>query len=358
MTRPARITVHLDHIIHNTQLARQLHGQKVLAVIKANAYGHGDQKVAQALSRYVDGFAVACLEEAVTLRQSGISQPIILLEGPFTSQEVKEYDHYQLTPVIHQREQWQWWQENNLSHPVWLKVDTGMHRLGFNHDDLIALINKNTQQPKSHIAVLMTHLANADTLDDEKIKEPLERFKRVVDQFNLKTSIANSAAIMLHPQARGDWARPGLMLYGVDPLARNAKDVGLKPAMTFSSQVIATRWIKAGESVGYGSLFTAQKPTRVATIACGYADGYPRSAPTNTPVWINGKVVPLIGRVSMDMITVDISAHDDIQIGSAVELWGENIAVAEIASRSGTLAYELLCHTQRPGREYSLSRVE
>ncbi|HQT81636.1 MAG: alanine racemase [Ferrovum sp. 37-45-19] len=352
MTRPARITVHLNNIIHNTHVARKMHGGKILAVVKANAYGHGDRQVAAALAPHVEGFAVACLEEAIILREEGITQPIVLLEGPFSEQEVFEYNRYQLTPVIHHIDQWQWWSAVNSQKPIWLKLDTGMHRLGFNEFETIQLCSYKPNHPVPIVEVLMTHFANADSLNLGMVELPMQRFERVMQHFKVSSSVANSAAIMLHPQLRGHWARPGLMLYGVDPLGRVAEQVGLKPAMSFTSEVIALRWIEKGEAVGYGSLFTADKPTRVATIACGYADGYPRTAMHNAPVWINGEIVPLIGRVSMDMITVDVTHHHHVQVGSTVELWGERVSVADVARHGGTLAYELLCHTHRPSRYY------
>ncbi|MCC6068587.1 alanine racemase [Ferrovum sp. PN-J185] len=350
MTRPAKISINSNNIIQNCKLARQLHGGKLLAVVKANAYGHGDLLVARQLAEYVEGFAVACLEEAVVLREGGITHPIVLLEGPFSALEIPDYLHYQLTPVIHHIDQYAWWSEATSSQGIWLKFDTGMHRLGFQEKEINELFRNNKAQNSIRIDVLMTHFANADSIDPQLVHLPMERFKRVLSEMGIEGSIANSAAIMLHSQLRSNWARPGLMLYGVDPLGRAASEVGLKPVMKLTSEVIALRWIDVGESVGYGSTFTASQPTRVATIACGYADGYPRTAKNGTPVWINGKKLPLIGRVSMDMITVDVTQQADVQLGSQVELWGDNINVAEVAHCSGTLAYELLCHTHRPAR--------
>ncbi len=351
MTRPTCIHIHPDRLAHNFHIARRLHGGRILAVIKANAYGHGDIACAQALAPLADGFGVASLQEAVRLRAAGIDNPVVLLEGIFAAAEMEAVASHGLTPVIHDI-----WQIDALRQlpagttvPVWLKLDTGMHRLGVLPDVLPQAYEALKRSGRVSDVTLMTHFANADLPDARILDEPMRRFRDAQQSLPpLPTSLGNSGAILGHPEARGDWGRPGLMLYGVDPGAPAlASRQPLRPVMRFVSEISALRTISAGESVGYGSRFKAARTTRVGVVPCGYADGYPRSAGEGTPVAVGGGIAPLIGCVSMDMITVDLTDLPEAGLGTPVELWGDRIAVSEVASRAGTVAYELLCQARR-----------
>ncbi len=350
MARPTRFHIHLDHLVNNFKTARRLHGGRLLAVIKANAYGHGDEACAHALQDVADGFAVASTEEALRLRQAGIAGPIVLLEGVFSADEMREVVAHRLTPVVHTL-----WQVEVLLNtsfpaptPVWIKLDTGMHRLGFQPDELHAVHARLRANAQVGEITVMTHFANADDPIKRVLDEPLRRFRDATQGLAVSTSLCNSGAILGHPGARGDWARPGLMLYGIDPgVPGIASRETLQPVMRLVSEMTVIRTIAPGEAVGYGSLFRATRPTRVGVIPCGYADGYPRSAIQGTPVAVSGTLVPLIGRVSMDMITVDLTDAPHIQTGAPVELWGTQVAVSTVAQHAGTVAYELLCHARR-----------
>ncbi len=355
MARPTRFHIHLDRLVSNFNTAQRLHGGQVLAVIKANAYGHGDVACALALESAADGFAVATLEEALHLRESGIQGPIVLLEGVFNASEMREVTAHRLIPVIHAH-----WQMDALLRtefatvmPVWIKLDTGMHRLGFQPDELRAVYEKLRGGPHVAEITVMTHFANADSPAEGAIEEPIRRFREATRGLSVSTSLCNSGAILGHPAAHGDWARPGLMLYGVDPGVPDiAPRQSLQPVMRLMSEISVIRTIAPGEAVGYGSLFKAQRPTRVGVIPCGYADGYPRSAIQGTPVAVSGTLVPLIGRVSMDMLTVDLTDAPQIQPGAPVELWGDQVAVTTVAQNAGTVAYEVLCHARRAAIQY------
>jgi alanine racemase len=351
MPRPTVIQVHLDRLLNNFALAKRLHGGRLLAVIKGNAYGHGDIVCARALAQVADGFAVATMEEGVRLRDAGIPKPIVLLGGIFEPADWQEVVRHRFLPVVHHR-----WQIETLAQfpldapiPVWMKVDTGMHRLGFQPEDFpAAWADLKATNRVSEITV-MTHFANADGTRADALDEPVRRFSQAMRGIEASTSLCNSGTILGYPQTRGDWGRPGLMLYGVDPGVPGCTPrQSLQPVMTLRSAITAVRDIAVGESVGYGSIFTAQRPTRVGVIPCGYADGYPRSAAQGTPVAMDGGVVaPLIGRVSMDMITVDLTDLPQAGIGSTVELWGSEVPVATVAHNAGTVAYEVLCNAKR-----------
>ncbi|MDE2344809.1 MAG: alanine racemase [Betaproteobacteria bacterium] len=351
MTRPTCIHIHLDRLVHNFHLARQLHGGRLLAVVKANAYGHGDVACAQALAPFADGFAVASVQEALRLREAGIGNRIVLLEGIFEAGEMEAVVSQGLIPVIHD-----FWQIDALQRipagaaiPAWLKLDTGMHRLGFMPEMVFRAYEALERGGRVSGLTLMTHFANADLATTGVLDEPLRRFRQVQQGLPpLETSLCNSGALLGHPEAHGDWARPGLMLYGVDPAEPSIPARGaLQPVMRLVSEISAVRTIAPGETVGYGSRFRATRPTRVGVVPCGYADGYPRSAPDGMPVGVGDGIAPLIGCVSMDMITVDLTDLPAAQLGTPVELWGDHIAVSTVASRAGTVAYELLCQARR-----------
>jgi alanine racemase len=357
MTRPTQIHIDLNAIQHNCALVRQLAPQSgLVAMVKADAYGHGSVQVAKALSGQVEKFGVCCLEEAVNLRNSGIKTPIVLLEGCFTRDEYQQASQLNFEVVMHSQEQLSMLQSIALEGllTVWLKVDTGMHRLGLPMGDVAEVYQQLVTHPGIAQIILTSHFANADNAASEFTTLQLQRFAQLQDDpcfasINLPFSLANSAAIMAWPQSHGNWVRPGIMLYGLNPFdfaQQHAEQ--LIPAMSFTSQIIAIHPINAGDMVGYGNSWTAQRPSIIATVAAGYGDGYPRTAKSGTPVLVNGERVNLVGRVSMDMLCVDVTDLLDVRVGDAVELWGKNLSVNEVAGYAGTIGYELV--TRMPQR--------
>ena len=344
MPRPIRATISASALAHNLSVARQHAGQaKVWAVIKANAYGHGLERAAKGFAA-ADGLAVLDFQEAARLRLAGITQPILMLEGIFKPSDVALLDKYALTPVFHSPAQVEMLRAVTLPSAidVYVKVNSGMNRLGFTAETLGASFNALREHPRVRQLTLMTHFADADGASG--VKAQLDWFQEMTKSFSAPRSLANSAALLRFPQAHGDWVRPGIMLYGCSPFAdRTAESLGLKPAMTLTTEIIATQHLQPGERVGYGFSYEAVGELRIGVIACGYADGYPRHAPTGTPVLVNGRRTRVVGRVSMDMITVDISDIPEATIGTPVTLWGEGLSADEVAASAGTLSYELLC---------------
>ena len=352
--RPARALIDLAALRHNYRLARERHGGRALAVVKANAYGHGALRCAQALRDEADGFAVAFLGEALELRAGGIDAPILLLEGVFGADELAEVARHGLWLVIHHEEQLRMLECAPLAAPVdvWLKVNSGMNRAGFVGDAVAQAWRRLHASGKVGRIVLMTHFARADEPELGTTLEQLRRFEAATAGLAGERSVANSAAILAWPQARRDWARPGILLYGADPLP--AVDHGLRAVMTLDSAVMAVREIAPGEALGYGGRFVAARPTRVGLVAMGYADGYPRVVPDGTPVVVvGGRASRIIGRVSMDMLTIDLTELPEAGIGSRVELWGEQVPINRIAHAAGTISYELLCNVKRVRLEYA-----
>ena len=354
--RPARALIDLEALRGNYRVARELGGGKALAVVKADAYGHGAVRCAQALEGEADGFAVATIEEALELRDAGIRAPILLLEGFFEASEL---------PLIVEHDLWtavgSAWQVEAVAafvgaRPlvVWLKLDSGMHRLGLDVEAFRAAHVRLSALAHVQRIVMMTHLARADELDSERTHEQAAVFADAIAGLEGETSVCNSPALLGWPEVRSDWVRPGLMLYGANPLPEDSPTTArLRPVMNMRSRVIAERWIDAGEPVGYGARFVARTRTRVGVVAMGYADGYPQFAPNGTPVVIDGRPGELIGRVSMDMLTVDLTAHPDSGIGSDVQLWGgQALNLAQLAPRCGVSAYQLPCAVKRVRREY------
>jgi alanine racemase len=324
---------------------------KAVAVIKADAYGHGLLPVAEALKDLAPMFGVATIDEALELREAGISNAILVLEGVTTGDACEVATAHDLVLMVHTLEQVE--MMTAASKSAWVKVDTGMHRLGIKATDLADVLQR-LQTGGVSVEAVCTHLACAEELDNALTPKQIAAFAHCTAECSLPLSIANSAAIIGWPESRADWIRPGLMVYGVSPFASDVESVRtLRPAMTFASEIIAIREIPAGDSVGYGAQWTADRPSLIATIAAGYADGYPRHAPNGTPVFVRGKVMPLVGTVSMDMITIDVTGLSGLAIGDPVELWGRNIAVDEVARRAGTISYELLAGvTSRVPRTY------
>lgn len=346
-------TIDLAAIQHNLrQVRRYAPRSRVMAAIKADAYGHGAVPVARALeSAQVDAFAVACMEEAITLRQARIQTPIALLEGVISSEEAALAVYERLQVVIHDR-----WQlallealPDSSEVSLWFKLDTGMHRLGFPLAEVPALVDALRRRPRWHFMGWITHLACADEPDNPETRRQITRFSTALQGLPGARSIANSAGILLWPEARADWVRPGLMLYGASPVAgKSAADLGLRPAMNLESRLIAVREYDAGASIGYGQTYRCPERMPVGVVAVGYADGVHRSLPSGTPVLVHGQRVPIAGRVSMDMITVDLRSVPQAKVGDPVRLWGEGLPAEEVAHYAGTLAYELFCGlTQR-----------
>lgn len=354
--RPARALIDLQALRHNYRLARELGGGKALAVVKADAYGHGAARCALALQTDgADGFAVACIEEALALRGAGIVAPILLLEGFFEADELPLIAQHGLWCVLHSAWQIEALERTPLPRPlrVWLKMDSGMHRVGLVPADYRAAWQRLQALPQVEAVVAMTHFARADELDCARTDDQVRTFAETLDAVPGERSLCNSPALLGWSQVCGDWARPGLMLYGATPFP-NAHPLAdqLKQVMTVESKVIAVRELPAGEPVGYGGSFVTERPTRVGVVAFGYADGYPQFAPVDTPVAIDGAPGRLIGRVSMDMLTVDLTDHPKAGLGSRVELWGAQVPAAELAARTGTSAYQLLCGLKRAPRQY------
>jgi alanine racemase len=345
MPRPIRATISAGALAHNFMVAKAYAGgAKLWAVLKANAYGHGLERAARALGA-ADGFAVLDFQEAARLRIAGVDKPILMLEGFFKAGDLPLLAKYRLTPVIHNSEQVEMLRLAALAGEidVYLKVNSGMNRLGFMVDNLRPAYNALRLHPQVKSVTLMTHFADADGAGG--IKAQLDWFNELTKPFEPgQRSLANSAALIRFPEARGDWVRPGIVLYGCSPFAdKSAEALALKPAMTLASEIIATQHLQPRERVGYGFSYEAAGEMTVGVVACGYADGYPRHAPSGTPVLVNGKRTRTVGRVSMDMITVDISDIPEAYIGTPVTLWGEGLSADEVAASAGTLSYELLC---------------
>jgi alanine racemase len=346
MTRPAQVVLDLPALSHNLQRVRALApGRRVMAVIKANGYGHGLIKSAAAL-RGCDAFALACLDEALLLHEAGVNHPMVLLEGFFSTREFPDLVRHRIAAVVHHQEQLRMLESERPHGPlaVWLKVDSGMHRLGIAPDQVAAVYQRLKALPGVALQGLMTHLASADEREDPATPQQLECFSRATSAYAEPKSIANSAAIVAWPQSHADWVRPGIMLYGVSPFAaETGADHGLRPAMGLHSQLIAVNRFRCGERIGYGGEWCCPEDMTVGVVAIGYGDGYPRHAPSGTPVLVNGQRVPLIGRVSMDMICVDLRSQPAARVGDPVCLWGPALPVEEIARCAATLPYELLC---------------
>ncbi|MBX9714474.1 MAG: alanine racemase [Pseudomonadaceae bacterium] len=354
--RPAQALIDLAALRHNYQLARQCSGGKALAVVKADAYGHGAVLCAQALQAEADGFAVACIEEALELRAAGITQPILLLEGFFEASELALIDQHQLWCVVHSLWQLDAIEQARLSRPlqVWLKLDSGMHRVGLFPEQYQAAYRRLQASGKVDKIVLMSHFARADELDCPRTEEQLAVFNAAREGLQAEVSLRNSPAILGWPQVPSDWVRPGIMLYGATPFEQaQALAAQLKPVMTLQSKIIGVRELPVGEPVGYAARFVAERPTRVGVVAMGYADGYPRHAPTGTPVAVDGQLTRIIGRVSMDMLTVDLTDLPQTGLGSRVELWGAQVLASDVAAQAQTIPYQIFCNLRRVPRLYS-----
>lgn len=354
MARATQVIIDLHALKENYLKAKALApDSQAFAVVKANAYGHGLSQVASSLANTADGFAVACVEEAIQLREMGVLLPILVLEGPMDLDECQSAVDLDLQLTIHTQQQITWLSQvaSGQLH-VFVKVDTGMHRLGFGVSDVPNIVSQLRKMDSVADIQLMSHFACADEPNHPFIAKQQQSMDSLL-ALGLPISFSNSAAIMTLPKSHHQMTRPGIMLYGGSPLLnQTGPDLDLQPVMTLQSQVIALHDIQAGESVGYGQSFIADKVTRIAVVAIGYGDGYPRRAKNGTPVLIKGKNWPLAGRVSMDMITVDVTGSD-IQLGETVTLWGAGLSADTVAKHCGTIAYELFCQlTSRVKRIY------
>ena len=348
MSRPTRATIDLQALRDNFALAQSLAtDSKTMPMVKANAYGHGMLEVAEALADTAPAFGVACIEEALELRDAGINQPILLLEGSFSADEVNIAALKGFWLMVENQPQKEAILSADIAQPVtvWLGVDTGMHRLGFAPEEAEKVYGELSQSRNvSEQIVVASHFASAEELDNDFTHRQLATFDTLVDALSAtQTSLANSASILARPETHRDWNRPGYMLYGASPFDHDQENGDqLQPVMSLTSAVISLRSIDAGEKVGYSGKWCADRPSTIATIGLGYGDGYPRTAPYGTPVLVNGVECPLVGSVSMDMITVDVTDLDSVAIGDPVELWGQKLPVNLVAKHCGTLGYELL----------------
>ena len=361
MTRPVIAEIDCHALKHNLKVSQQSAPQsKTIAVVKANGYGHGGVEVAKELQTKAAAFAVSSLEEAIELRDANISTPIVLLEGVFSADELPAVVQYSLTIVLHNQSQLEWLEEfcktNNSVIKLWLKIDTGMHRLGFSPDLFPEVLSKVNGVDNIALIGFMTHFASADDVESLTTSRQLQAFNQAIGCASGERSAANSAAILAWEQSHYDWVRPGIMLYGISPiLSKQASDHELLPVMTLKSQLIAINSYRKGDKLGYGDGWQCPEPMRVGVVATGYGDGYPRHAPSGTPVLINGAIVQLVGRVSMDMLMVDLRELPDAEVGDSVVMWGAGLPVEKIAEKAGTIAYELVCGVAKRVRRVYLS---
>ncbi|MGV2880037.1 catabolic alanine racemase DadX [Pantoea vagans] len=345
MSRPIVATINQQALRHNLTVVRQAApASRVWSVVKANAYGHGIDRVREALSA-TDGFALLNMEEAILLREQGWKKPILLLEGFFQPEDLQLIDRYRLTTSVHSNWQIKALASASLSAPVdiYLKMNSGMNRLGFRPEQVSGAWQKLRALSNVGEMTLMAHFADAE--NPQGLIAPLQRVEQAAEGLNCPRSLSNSACTLWHPEAHFDWVRPGIILYGASPSGdwQDIAGSGLKPVMTLSSEIIAVQQLQTGDGVGYGYRYHASTAQRIGVVACGYADGYPRHAPTGTPVCVDGVMTQVVGAVSMDMITVDLTPCPQAGIGSSVELWGEQVKIDQVAKAAGTVGYELMC---------------
>ncbi|TMH14940.1 MAG: alanine racemase [Betaproteobacteria bacterium] len=342
--RPIRARIDSAALRHNLGAARlRAPRSRICAVVKANAYGHGLARAARAFAA-AEGLALIELEAALELRRTGERRPILLLQGFFSPEELEPIAAHGLTTVVHNPEQLAMLEEARLPGRIAVvaKLNTGMNRLGFPVEDLSGVLDRLRNCPGVGAVALMTHFADAD--GKRGVRWQLERFEAATTGVDLPRSLANSAALLRYPESHKDWVRPGIMLYGCSPFPdESAEALGLKPAMTLASELIAVRDLRPGDSVGYGGTYTASGPMRIGIVACGYADGYPRHAPTGTPILVCGRRTRTLGRVAMDVLFADLTGIPEAAVGSPATLWGEGLSADEVAASAGTVSYELLC---------------
>jgi alanine racemase len=347
MPRPLTALISVAALQHNLARAKQCApGARVWAVVKANAYGHGLARAMRAFSD-ADGLALIETEAAEQLRTMGWTKPILLLEGFFDASDLPMLAEQNVQTAVHCNEQIDMIAASGLTSAldVHLKLNSGMNRLGFRPEAYRQAYEHLRSLPAVRSITLMTHFANADDPGNQgcRLEHQVNRFEEATSGLPGNHSLSNSAGVLMHPQLAHDWIRPGIMLYGGTPGGGTAEEFGLKPAMTLRSEIIGVQTVNAGDAVGYGSRFIAKSTMRIGVVACGYADGYPRHAPEGTPVLVNGQRTVIAGRVSMDMITVDLTDIPDAKVGSSVTLWGDGLPIDEVAGAAGTIGYELMC---------------
>lgn len=345
MSRPVLAQLNLQALKDNLQIVRRAApGSRVWSVVKANAYGHGIDRIWSALSA-TDGFALLNLEEAILLRERGWKGPILLLEGFFHADDLPLLDKYRLTTSVHSNWQIKAIQDAKLHAPldIYLKVNSGMNRLGFQPERVHTVWQQLRAMKNVGEMTLMAHFADAEKPDG--IADAMVRIEQAAEGLDCPRSLSNSAATLWHPEAHYNWVRPGIVLYGASPSGQwqDIANSGLKPVMTLRSEIIGVQTLKSGDTVGYGSRYQAQGEQRIGIVAGGYADGYPRIAPTGTPVWVDGVRTGTVGTISMDMLAVDLTPCPQAGIGSPVELWGNEIKIDDVAAAAGTVGYELMC---------------
>jgi alanine racemase len=353
MSRTTVATIHLGALRHNLERIRQLAAPaRVMAVVKADAYGHGLERVARALDGAADAFAVASLGDGLRLRAAGHRQRIVVLSGPDQAGDIAEMQRLGLDAAIHHESQLHWLSEASPTRGrlrVWLKVDSGMHRLGFAPECVAAVhAQLSTMTGLDSDIGLMTHFAESEVFEGDHTRKQIERFRDATMGLSGPRSLSNSAAVLGWPDARGDWVRTGGLLYGLSVVeGKSGVDFGFHAAMTLSTRLIAINVIKRGERIGYNGLWECPEDMSVGVAAIGYGDGYPRSAAAGTPVLVGDQLVPLIGRVSMDLITVDLRQAARAKVGDRVVLWGPELPAEVVAAQSGTISYDLTCGMTR-----------
>ena len=350
MNRPARATIDLEAIRHNVKVAKRAAPQsRVLAAVKADAYGHGLTRVLSAFDE-ADALAVASVEEAVALRAVS-DKDIVVLQGIRQPEHLALCAKHALQPVFHQSQQLDWlsrWSSQDSMLSVWLKVDSGMHRLGFDLDAVERAFVRLSDHAAVNRVACMTHMACADDRSDDYTLQQIKAFERVTADLSAPRSAANSACVLGWPQAHYDWVRPGIMLYGASPfIGDTAQDWGLQPAMRLTAPIVAIKHCQKGDAVGYGRSWVCPKPMTLGVVAIGYGDGYPRHANNQTPAWVKGHTTHLVGRVSMDMIAIDLTGYTDVSIDDEVVLWGPELPAETVAASLGSISYELFCHIHR-----------
>ncbi len=353
MSRTTVATIHLGALRHNlAQLKALAAPAKVMAVVKADAYGHGLERVARALGGEAEAFAVAALGDGLRLRAAGHRQRIVVLSGPDNAGDIAEMQRLQLEATIHHEAQLQWLAEASPTRGrlrVWLKIDSGMHRLGFAPDRVAAVHAQLAAMTGIDPEIgLLTHFSDSEVFGGTQTPAQITRFADVTAHLKGPRSLSNSAAVLGWPDARGDWVRAGGLLYGLSVVdGKSGTDLGFRSAMTLSTRLIAINRIGKGESIGYNGTWACPEDMPVGVAAIGYGDGYPRSAMVGTPVLVGDRRVPLIGRVSMDLITIDLRKAPEAEVGDRVTLWGPELPVETVATQSGTISYDLTCGMTR-----------
>lgn len=351
MSRATCATIHLGALRDNLRRLRELAGDaQVMAVVKADGYGHGLERVARVLDS-ADAFGVACIADGQRLRAAGIRQRIVVLSGIDEAADIAEMHRLGLESTIHHESQIDWIAADRDPRllKVWLKIDTGMHRLGFAPGSVSVARKRLLALPNVDRDIgVMTHFANSDVFGDDQTTAQIDCFESIVADLPGAQTLSNSAAVLGWPQARGQWIRPGGLLYGISVVAgKSGRDFGFRPAMSLSSKLVAINRISKGEPIGYAATWACPEDMDIGVVQIGYGDGYPRSAESSTPVLVNGRRAAIVGRVSMDLITVDLRGHGDASVGDPVILWGQDLPIEEIAQHAGTIGYELVCGMTR-----------